>query len=240
MPNRSRASWADRRQAYFRPPWPASSWGRPARSLNAAYHRTRRPRCSSIGGCAQAQTRDQSQEPCRGAPGGRQEGAGSRPAQGAAGTELAGDLQRRWPLRGTSTSAETPSRRRASARCWRRNVRRAPDDERRDAVRRCGRRPHDRMRGAAGSAARLSNWGSGSARLPSYCPAAAQQATGSPEQSDSGAHWRKACLFPGDALDLGWGAPGMSLSLAHHSRTRTALPPIWVRRGFCGMVPQQQ
>jgi hypothetical protein len=54
MPNRSRASWADRRQAYFRPPWPESSWGRPARSLNAAYHRTRRPRCSSIGSCAQS------------------------------------------------------------------------------------------------------------------------------------------------------------------------------------------
>jgi DNA invertase Pin-like site-specific DNA recombinase len=27
MPNRSRESWADRRQAYFRPRWPGSSWG---------------------------------------------------------------------------------------------------------------------------------------------------------------------------------------------------------------------
>jgi hypothetical protein len=51
-----------------------------------------------IGGGAQAQARDRSQgrrsqEPRRIAPRGRQEGAGSRPAQGAAASQLAGDLQ---------------------------------------------------------------------------------------------------------------------------------------------------
>ena len=45
-------------------------------------------------------------------------------------------------------------------------------DEQGHPLRRGGRRPHDRVRGAAGSVARPSNGRSGSACLPCYCPGA--------------------------------------------------------------------
>ena len=140
------ASWADRRQAYFRPRWPESNSRRPARSLNAAYHRTRRPRCPSIGGCAQARPASRLAA-ARAMPRRALRSSQEReisPGPKGGGDRACGRSQRRLPPRGTSTSAESPSPRRASPRCWRRNVRRAPDDKRQDVVLRRGGRQHDR------------------------------------------------------------------------------------------------
>jgi hypothetical protein len=125
--------------------------------------------------------------------------------------------QGRWPLRGASTSVESPSRRRASPRCWSRNVRRAPDDERRDAVRRGGRRPHDPVRGAAGNVAHPSN--GEVARPASRSTAAPQRATGHRARAFRRRRaGEKNSYSPGDVLHLGLGGarhgshPGASRS----------------------------
>jgi hypothetical protein len=109
-------------------------------------------------------------------------------------------------------------------RCWRRNVRRAPDDERRGALRRGGRRPHDRAREAAGSVALpspLEKW----LGLPplATAPAAAADDRVSSRSIRTAAHaGEKNSYSPGDALDFGWGAPGTRPILAHQDR---AHPP---------------
>jgi hypothetical protein len=108
-------------------------------------------------------------------------------------------------------------------RCWRRNVRRAPDDERRDALRRGGRRPHDRERGRWQCRATQPTGEVARPASLATAPAAAADDRVSSRSIRTAAHaGEKNSYSPGDALDFGWGAPGTRPILAHQDR---AHPP---------------
>jgi hypothetical protein len=207
-PDRSRASWADRRQAISARPDQNRAGG--ARH-EASTRRITKREDTLLAKLVATRRRKR-------ATGvkvdGRKSHAKARPEVVKRAQDLAQPKgQRGLSLRaiskalaaeGTSTSAESPSRRRASPQCWRRNVRRAADDERRDAIRRGGHRPHDRVRGADGNVGQLEKW----LGLPRpLLPPAVGDRVSSPSNPTAARAGEKNSYSPGEALDLGSGAP---------------------------------
>ena len=228
-----------KRMLYFRPRRPESSWGRPGAEprrgasqnekttlvakLAAAPRRKRATGVKVDGRKSHAEARPEVVKRAKdlAQPKG-QRGLSLRAISKALAAE--GHLNERGkPFAAKSVASMLASQRKASAR--RRAPRRAMGG---------GRRPHDRVRGTAGSVACPSNWRSGSACLPCYCAVAATGDSRAVAIRQRRAQAKSMLIPRATPSTSSWGVPGAGPIVAHHSRSQTPRPPFLDRRELMG------